>query len=146
MTSMVTTLLTTAVIALSAAPARAAPDVSGFPVTIDNCGISTTYARPPRRAFTMNQSATEILRLAGAQNIFADTRGSWATVSWDEVVSRNPDVIVLVNASWAPVSQKTAVAVSQQRAHRYRRGQAPAFRHDRFQQLDAGHPQHRRGA
>ncbi len=269
MTSLVTTLLTTAVIALSAAPARAASDVPGFPVTIDNCGVSTTYAHPPRRAFTMNQSATEImlalglhdrivgaaflddailaefadayariqvrtpgypsrdalldskpdfvyaafpsafsnevdgmldllrsgaenylspsgcerrdrsvpasmemvfgeirdigrifgvlpraeqliaayqadlaairgqvgavatpvrvlwydsgtppfvgaccgtpneiLRLAGAENIFADARGSWATVSWDDVVSRNPDVIVLVNASWAPVAQK----------------------------------------
>jgi iron complex transport system substrate-binding protein len=48
----------------------------------------------------------EILRLAGARNIFSDARGSWATVSWDEVVARNPEVIVLVNASWAPVSQK----------------------------------------
>ena len=32
--------------------------------------------------------------------------GLVGTVSWDEVVARNPDVIVLVNASWAPVSQK----------------------------------------
>jgi iron complex transport system substrate-binding protein len=48
----------------------------------------------------------EILRLAGAQNIFGDARGSWATVSWDEVVARNPEAIVLVNASWAPVAQK----------------------------------------
>ncbi len=270
MTNLVATLAATAVIALSATPATAASDASGFPVTIDYCGISTTYTHPPRRAFTMNQSATEImlalglqdrivgaaflddailaefadayariqvrtpgypsrdallldaapdfvyaafpsafsnevdgmlellrsgaesylspsgcerrdrsipasmemvfgeirdigrifgvlpraerliatyqadlaairdevgkvtiparvlwydsgtppvvgaccgtpneiLRLAGAENVFADARGSWATVSWDEVVARNPDVIVLVNASWAPVAQK----------------------------------------
>jgi iron complex transport system substrate-binding protein len=48
----------------------------------------------------------EILRLAGAQNIFSDVRGSWATVSWDEVVARNPEVVVLVNSSWSLVSQK----------------------------------------
>jgi iron complex transport system substrate-binding protein len=48
----------------------------------------------------------EILRLAGAQNIFGDVRGSWATVSWDEVVARNPEVVVLVNSSWSLGSQK----------------------------------------
>ena len=294
MTSLVTTLLTTAVIALSAAPARAAADVAGFPVTIDNCGISTTYAHPPRRAFTMNQSATEImlalglhdrivgaaflddailaefadayariqvrtpgypsrdalldakpdfvyaafpsafsnevdgmldllrsgaesylspsgcerrdrsipasmemvfgeirdiarifgvlpraeqliaayqadlaairgqvgavatpvrvlwydsgtppfvgaccgtpneiLRLAGAENIFADARGSWATVSWDEVVSRNPDVIVLVNASWAPVAQK-----QQWLSANNARAGIDAVKHQRFVTID----------
>ena len=48
----------------------------------------------------------EILRLAGAQNIFSDMRGAWATVSWDEVVARNPEVVVLVNSSWSQVAQK----------------------------------------
>jgi iron complex transport system substrate-binding protein len=48
----------------------------------------------------------EILRLAGAENIFSDVRGSWATVSWDEVVARNPEVVVLVNSSWSLDSQK----------------------------------------
>jgi iron complex transport system substrate-binding protein len=269
MTGLAAALLLVAVLALRAAPSPASPADTGFPVSIDNCGISTTYSHAPRRAFTMNQAATEImlalglqdrmvgtaflddailpefadayetiqvrtkaypsretllgtrpdfvyaaypsafsdevdgmrevlrsgadsylspagcierdrsglasmetvfgeirdiarifgvqpraeqliaayqadlaavrqrigamsppvrvfwydsgnppsagaccgtpneiLRLAGAQNIFSDARGSWATVSWDEVVARNPEVIVLVDASWAPASQK----------------------------------------
>lgn len=48
----------------------------------------------------------EILRLAGAQNIFQDVRGTWGTVSWDDVIARNPEVIVLVDAAWAPADQK----------------------------------------
>jgi iron complex transport system substrate-binding protein len=48
----------------------------------------------------------EILRMAGAQNIFDDLRRDMGTVSWDAVIARNPDVIVLVDASWAPAAQK----------------------------------------
>jgi iron complex transport system substrate-binding protein len=48
----------------------------------------------------------EIMRLSGAQNIFPDLRGTWGTVSWDDVIERNPEVIVLVDASWASAAQK----------------------------------------
>jgi iron complex transport system substrate-binding protein len=48
----------------------------------------------------------EILHMAGAQNIFDDVRGTWGTTSWNEVIARNPDVIVLVDAAWAPAGQK----------------------------------------
>jgi iron complex transport system substrate-binding protein len=48
----------------------------------------------------------EILRLAGAQNVFDDVLGTWGTVSWNEVIRRNPAVIVLVDAAWAPADQK----------------------------------------
>jgi iron complex transport system substrate-binding protein len=48
----------------------------------------------------------EILRLAGGANVFDDVRGSWGTVMWQDVVERNPDVIVLVDATWAPAAQK----------------------------------------
>lgn len=40
-------------------------DVAGFPVTITNCGVTTTYEHPPRRAVTMNQHATELLLALG---------------------------------------------------------------------------------
>lgn len=49
---------------------------------------------------------SEILRLAGATNIFDNVRGSWGTVAWADVVARNPDVIVLVDATWSPAAQK----------------------------------------
>ncbi|WP_223208044.1 ABC transporter substrate-binding protein [Actinopolyspora erythraea] len=38
---------------------------SGFPVTVTNCGETTTYQRPPRRAVTMNQHTTEIMLALG---------------------------------------------------------------------------------
>jgi iron complex transport system substrate-binding protein len=31
---------------------------------------------------------------------------AWGTVGWNDVIERNPDVIVLVDASWAPAAQK----------------------------------------
>ena len=48
----------------------------------------------------------EILRLAGAQNIFPDLRGTWGIVGRDEVITRNPEVIVLVAAASAPADHK----------------------------------------
>ena len=48
----------------------------------------------------------EILLMAGAQNVFHDLRGTLGRVGWDEVIARNPEVIVLVDASWAPAAQK----------------------------------------
>jgi iron complex transport system substrate-binding protein len=56
----------------------------------------------------------EILRLLGAENIFVDTRGSWAPVSWEAVIARNPDVIVLANASWSTAATKQTLLLSNQ--------------------------------
>ncbi|MCQ3972045.1 MAG: ABC transporter substrate-binding protein [Anaerolineae bacterium] len=48
----------------------------------------------------------EIIKLAGAENIFADVEGSWATVSWEEVIARSPETIVLIDAEWSPAQDK----------------------------------------
>ncbi|NYH80667.1 iron complex transport system substrate-binding protein [Actinopolyspora biskrensis] len=37
----------------------------GFPVTVTNCGMATTYQRPPQRVVTMNQHTTEIMLALG---------------------------------------------------------------------------------
>ena len=37
--------------------------------------------------------------------------GSWATVSWETVVARDPDVIVLIDAAWSPASEKRRLLV-----------------------------------
>ncbi|WP_282700119.1 ABC transporter substrate-binding protein [Streptomyces sp. CC219B] len=39
----------------------AGPAADGFPVTISNCGVKTTYQRPPQRAVSLNQHATEVM-------------------------------------------------------------------------------------
>ncbi|MFC9975720.1 ABC transporter substrate-binding protein [Spirillospora sp. NPDC127200] len=49
------------------APAR------GFPVTMDNCGVKTTYQRPPRRAVSLNQHATEVMLALGLQDSMVAT-------------------------------------------------------------------------
>ena len=54
-------------------------------------------------------SPNEILRLVGAENVFGETPGSWTSVTWDEVIARNPDAIVLVDASWSPALNKGTV-------------------------------------
>ena len=40
----------------------------GFPLTVDNCGVRTTYQHPPQRAVTMNQNPTEIMLALGLED------------------------------------------------------------------------------
>ncbi|MFE5676394.1 ABC transporter substrate-binding protein [Streptomyces erythrochromogenes] len=54
----------------AAADAAAAP---GFPYTLTNCGVSSTYQAPPRRAVTMNQHATELMLALGLDDRIAGT-------------------------------------------------------------------------
>ncbi|WP_103532515.1 ABC transporter substrate-binding protein [Streptomyces sp. SM11] len=40
---------------------KAAAKNEGFPYTVKNCGVTTTYQAPPKRVVTMNQHVTEIM-------------------------------------------------------------------------------------
>ncbi|MEV8315276.1 ABC transporter substrate-binding protein [Streptomyces sp. NPDC059900] len=51
-------------------PAAKAP---GFPYTVTNCGVKTTYDAPPKRAVTMNQHATEVMLELGLKDRLAGT-------------------------------------------------------------------------
>lgn len=57
----------------SAAPEASGSAPPGFPVTIDNCGVTTTYDAPPKRAVTMNQNATEIMLALGLADSMVGT-------------------------------------------------------------------------
>ncbi|QFG27597.1 ABC transporter substrate-binding protein [Actinomadura sp. WMMB 499] len=46
---------------------------AGFPVTVTNCGVTTTYDRPPRRAVSLNQHATEVMLALGLEKSMAGT-------------------------------------------------------------------------
>ena len=48
-----------------------APD--GFPVTVENCGVTTTYQRPPQRAVSLNQHATEVMLALGLEKSMVGT-------------------------------------------------------------------------
>ncbi|MBG0857025.1 ABC transporter substrate-binding protein [Streptomyces spinoverrucosus] len=45
----------------------------GFPVTVSNCGVRTTYQRPPQRAVSLNQHATEVMLALGLENSMVGT-------------------------------------------------------------------------
>ena len=50
-----------------------------------------------------------ILEAAGLENIAADVPDTWSSLSWEAVADRNPDVIVLVDASWNTAEHKKSV-------------------------------------
>lgn len=51
---------------------------------------------------------TALIEAAGGVNIMADLDKSWATVAWEPVVERNPEVIVIVNYGDVTADQKIA--------------------------------------
>ncbi|MEU3426406.1 ABC transporter substrate-binding protein [Streptomyces gardneri] len=56
--------------ASSAKPGKSAP---GFPYTVDNCGVKTTYQAPPKRVVTMNQHVTEVMLALGLEKSLVGT-------------------------------------------------------------------------
>ncbi len=55
---------------------------------------------------------TALIEAAGGQNVFDDFEKSWATVTWEEVVERNPEVIVIVNYGEVTAAQKRDFMIS----------------------------------
>ncbi|MEU8598984.1 ABC transporter substrate-binding protein [Streptomyces globisporus] len=49
------------------------PAAQGFPLVIDNCGVRTTYQRPPQRAVSLNQHATEVMLSLGLEKSMVGT-------------------------------------------------------------------------
>ena len=43
---------------------------------------------------------------AGLTNIFADVHDTWTSAGWESIVAADPDVIVLVDASWNTAAKK----------------------------------------
>lgn len=74
---------------------------------------------------------TALIEAAGGVNIMDDFEKSWATVTWEEIVERDPEVILIVNYGDVTADQKRKFMVSN-----------PAFadmdavEHDRFVTLE----------
>ena len=49
---------------------------------------------------------TNMIETAGGENIFADVDGRWETVNWEEVIDRDPELIVLTEADWSTSQEK----------------------------------------
>lgn len=96
---------------------RAEQLIAGYRAELATIGDRIGPVSSPKRVFWWDSglppyvagccgTPNEILRLSGGENIFPDLRGTWGTVSWKDVIERNPEVIVLVDAGWAPAAQK----------------------------------------
>lgn len=72
-----------------------------------------------------------LIEAAGGTNIMNDFEKSWATVGWEAVVERNPEVIVIVNYGEVTADQKRAFMMSNPAF-----AEIDAVRNDRFVVLE----------
>ncbi|BAQ09707.1 ABC-type transporter, periplasmic subunit [Bacillus sp. OxB-1] len=58
-------------------------------------------------ALTVGQNfLNELITIAGGDNIFSDLEKNWGQVNWEEVVERNPEIIVIIDYGDTTVDQK----------------------------------------
>lgn len=74
---------------------------------------------------------TALIEAAGGRNIMDDFKKSWATVTWEDVVERNPEIVVIVNYGEVTAEQKREFMMS----NRAFAG-IDAVRNDRFVTLE----------
>ena len=55
---------------------------------------------------------TALIEAAGGINIMDDFQKSWGTVTWEEVIDRNPEVVVIVNYGKVTAEQKRKFMIS----------------------------------
>lgn len=91
---------------------KAAAKSDGFPYTVKNCGVTTTFKAPPKRVVTMNQHVTEIMLELGLKKSLVGTAylddqvlpkyaKDYASVpviakeypSYEQVLATNPDFV-----------------------------------------------------
>lgn len=71
------------------------------------------YDSGEEQAFTAaNNYMTALIKMAGGKNIFDDVQKGWAEVSWEEVVNRNPEVIIIVDYGDKSLEQKRELLLS----------------------------------
>lgn len=90
----------------------AASSLEGFPLTVDNCGVRTTYDRPPSRVVTIHQHPAELMLALGLKDrmvgtafpdsaVLPELRKDYAAVpelakrepSFETVLEAEPDLV-----------------------------------------------------
>lgn len=79
------------------------PDTRGLSALWYSSGSDTPYIGAGSGAPQM------IMDAVGLTNIAADVDDSWTSMSWEAVVDRDPDVIVLVDSTWNTADHKKEV-------------------------------------
>ncbi|PWQ97507.1 ABC transporter substrate-binding protein [Leucothrix arctica] len=103
---------------------KAAELVKGYKSEIASFTDSLEKADKPPRVFVYDSGEdapftagrygmpTALIEAAGGRNIMQDFDKSWATVTWEEVVERNPEIIVIVNYGKVTAEQKRKYMMS----------------------------------
>lgn len=74
---------------------------------------------------------TALIEAAGGTNIMDDFEKSWATVTWEEVVERNPEIVVIVNYGNVTAEEKRAFMMNNPAF-----AEIDAVKNDRFATLE----------
>ncbi|WP_157156589.1 putative F420-0 ABC transporter substrate-binding protein [Diaminobutyricimonas sp. LJ205] len=83
-----------------AALASLEPSTAGLSALWYSSGTDTPYVGAGIGAPQM------ILEAAGLRNVAANVRDTWTSLGWEAIIEANPDVIVLVDASWNTAATK----------------------------------------
>lgn len=76
-------------------------------------------------------SAQLIMDTVGVSNVGQDIDDTWGSMSWEAIVESNPDVIILVDASWSTADSKIEMLESQPAA-----AQLPAVKNKQYLVID----------
>ena len=103
---------------------KAAALIDGYKAELAEFTASLETADEPLRVFVYDSGEespftagryampTALIEAAGGKNIMDDFDKSWATVTWEEVVERNPEVVVIVNYGNVTAEEKRAFMMS----------------------------------
>ena len=78
-----------------------------------------------------NGAPDEIIALAGGENVFDDLKDEWSTVSREQIVVRDIDIIVLIEATWSTAKLKREMLINDPVY-----ADLPAVKQSRFVKID----------
>ncbi|SLN66319.1 vitamin B12-transporter protein BtuF [Roseovarius albus] len=99
---------------------KAAELIDGYKAELADFTASLNTGADPLRVFVYDSGEdtpftagryampTALIETAGGKNIMDDFEKSWATATWEEVVERNPEVVVIVNYGNVTAEEKRA--------------------------------------
>jgi iron complex transport system substrate-binding protein len=123
-------------------PDKAATLIDGYKADLESFA-DTLETGDPLRVFVYDSGEdapftaglyampTALIEAAGGMNVMEDFEKSWGTVTWEEVVERNPEVIVIVNYGEVTAEQKRDFMMSKPAF-----AELDAVKNDRFVTLE----------
>ena len=103
---------------------RAKKLIGGYKSELKDLTKTLTKSEKPLRVFVYDSGEdvpftagryampTALIEAAGGKNIMDDFEKSWGTVTWEEVVERNPEIIVIINYGNVTAEEKRDFVIS----------------------------------